>query len=485
MPSWQGILRVLNLQDPEKEGISEMNANSTRKVVVEAGGTQVVGHVGLHALGSFADRLGVGETLSEAVGWNGPGIPIHDRGRVLTQTMLMLAGGGESCADIEALASQDRLFGDVCSDTTLYRTFTDTLTPDAVGRAREAMAQVRAQVWRRTAATNGDEVILDVDATLVEIHSENKDGAAAHYNGGYGFHPLFCFADATGDALSGMLRPGNAAANNTSDLLSVVDDAVCQLPANVAVGHQPGDDPALVARRVVVRSDSAGGTHVFTKGLRARNIGFQVVARTQTAVSAAITTANEDPDRWETAIDQHSDPVEATDSGLVTAVCDVTDLVGLKGWPEGTRLIIRRQPKHPGAQTSLLPHLEYRFWGHYTDLDGDAVELDRQMRAHAHIEDRIQLLKDSGLERFPFTDFEANQAWLQTVMWAADLATWFQLLCLTGPLAKAKPKRLRWTFWHAPARIITTARRDVVRILDGWPTADDIIAAYRTIAALT
>jgi hypothetical protein len=106
-------------------------------------------------------------------------------------------------------------------------------------------------------------------------------------------------------------------------------------------------------------------------------------------------------------------------------------------------------------------------------------------RAHAHVEDHIQLLKDSGLERFPFTGWEANQAWLQTVMWATDLATWFQLLCLAGPLATAKPKRLRWTFWHAPARIIRTARRDMVRILDGWPTAGDIVAAYRAIAALT
>ena len=190
-----------------------MNATSTRIVVVEAGGTQVVGHVGLHALGAFADRLGVGETLSRAVGWSGPGTPIHDRGRVLSQTMLMLAGGGESCADIEALASQGRLFGDVCSDTTLYRTFTKTLTPDVVDRARRAMAQVRSDVWKRLAAITGDgEVILDVDATLVEIHSENKDGTAANYDGGYGFHPLFCFADATGDALSGMLRAGNAAA---------------------------------------------------------------------------------------------------------------------------------------------------------------------------------------------------------------------------------------------------------------------------------
>jgi hypothetical protein len=464
-----------------------MNANSTENVVVEAGGTQVVGHVGLHALGSFADRLGVGETLSEAIGWNGSGTPVHDRGKVLTQAMLMLAGGGESCADIEALAPQDRLFGDVCSDTTLYRTFTQTLDSDTVEQARQAMAGMRGDVWQRipSIANGDDEVILDVDATLVEIHSENKVGAAAHYDGGYGFHPLFCFADATGDALSGMLRAGNAAANNTSDLFTVVDDAVSQLPDHVAAGHRPGDDPALVERRVVVRSDSAGGTHLFTAGLRRRNIGFAVVARSQTAVSAAITTANEDPDRWETAVDQDSSEAEPTDSGLTTEVCEVTDLVDLSSWPQGTRLIIRRQPKHPGAQTTLLPDLDYRFWGHYTDSEGAPVELDRLMRAHAHVEDHIQRLKDSGLERFPFTDFEANQAWLQTVMWAADLTAWFQLLCLTGPLAKAKPKRLRWTFWHAPARIITTARRDVVRILDGWPTAGDITAAYRAIAALT
>ena len=463
-----------------------MNANSTRSVVVEAGGTQVVGHVGLHALGAFSDRLSIGEALSEAVGWSGSGTPIHDRGRVLSQTMLMLAGGGESCADIETLASQERLFGDVCSDTTLYRTFTETLDPDTVESARRAMAGVRSDVWKRLPSiTDGDAVILDVDASLVEIHSENKQGTAANYKGGFGFHPLFCFADATGDALSGILRPGNAAANDTADLLAVVDDAISQLPAGIAAGHQSGDDEDLETRRVVVRSDSAGGTKAFTTGLRRRNIGFTVVTRSQTAVSAAITIANEDPDRWETAVNQNGSEIEPSDRGLTTAVCEVTDFIDLDGWPKGTRVIIRRQPKHPGTQTTLLPDLEYRFWGHYTDQQGDPVELDRKIRAHARVEDHIQTLKDSGLERFPFTGWEANQAWLQTVMWAADLASWFQLLCLDGPLAKARPRRLRWTFWHAPARIITTARRDVVRILDGWPTATEIVAAYRNIAALT
>ena len=202
-------------------------------------------------------------------------------------------------------------------------------------------------------------------------------------------------------------------------------------------------------------------------------------------MSAAITAANEDPDRWEPALKQDGEETNATSDGRTSAVYEVTDLVDLTGWPKGTRLIIRRQPLHPGAQTSLIPDLEYRFWGHYTDLEGDPAELDRQMRAHARVEDHIQRLKDSGLERFPFTGFEANQAWLQTVCWSADLVAWFQLLCLAGPLARARPKRLRWTLWHAPARIITTARRDVVRILDAWPTASELLAAYTNIAALT
>ena len=282
---------------------------------------------------------------------------------------------------------------------------------------------------------------------------------------------MFCFADATGEALAGQLRPGNASANDVADLLSVLDDGVSQLPTNVQAGHHEQDDPGLVERSVVVRSDSAGGTKAFVDGLRYRNIGFQVVTRRQTAVSAAIVTANEDPDRWETALDPEGELDETvTSGGLASSVCEVTDLVDLSSWPEGTRLIIRRQPLHPGARTSLLPDLEYRFWGHYTDQDGDPAELDRSMRAHAHVEDFIGRLKDAGLERFPFTGFEANQAWLQTVCWASDLVAWFQLLCLTGELAVAKAKRLRWTFWHAPARIITTARRDIVRILDGGPS---------------
>lgn len=461
-----------------------MKANSTRNVVVEGGGDGAVTHVGLHAMGSFADRLGVGAALSGAVGWQGRGVPIHDRGKVLVQAMLMLAGGGETCSDIEELGSQERLFGKVCSDSTLYRTFTETLDPDAVSRAREAFGRIREQVWGRLPALGEGPVILDVDASLVEIHSENKEGTAPSYKGGFGFHPMFCFVDGTEEAVAARLRPGNAAANQTSDLLGVLDDGIDQLPEVVAAGHQPGDDSELAMREMVVRSDSAGGK-TFAAGCRTRNVGFQTVARTNQAVSAAISVANAEEDRWQPALNQDGTEQQPTDGHRSSEVCEVTDLVDLESWPEGTRLIIRREPLHPGAQQTLLPDLEYRFWGHYTDQDGNPAELDRLMRAHAHVEDHIQRLKESGLCRFPFVDLEANQAWLQVVCWAADLTRWFQLLCLTGPLTGARPKRLRWTLWHTPARAIKSGRRDIIRLLDNWPTTSEILVAHRRIAVLT
>jgi hypothetical protein len=107
---------------------------------------------------------------------------------------------------------------------------------------------------------------------------------------------------------------------------------------------------------------------------------------------------------------QDSSEIEPTDSGLTTEVCEVTDLVDLAPWPEGTRLIIRRQPKHPGAQTTLLPDLDYRFWGHYTNCDGDPVELDRKMRAHAHVEDHIPAVKASVGDPCRFHDMRHTHA---------------------------------------------------------------------------
>ena len=456
-----------------------MNGNSTRRVVVEPGGTGVVAHVGLHALGCFADRLGLSDSLSARIPWAGGGVPLHDRGKVLVQSALMLAGGGECCLDIEHLRVGGDLFGSVPSDTTVFRTFHEISADTRAGIA-EAVAKVRAQVWSRSAATTGtDPVILDIDASLVDIHSENKEQTAPTFKGGFGYHPMFCFADATGETLSALLRPGNAGSNTVADHITVLDGAIGQLPTEIASGHQEGEDAEFVKRAVIVRADSAGCTEGFLSACRARNVGFFVSARSNAQVTAAIFDAIGVEGVWLASLSQDGEEREES------AVCELTSLIDDDKLPAGTRLIVRREPLHPGAQRSLFPSLDFRYWGFYTDQDGDPRELDVTMRAHAHVEQHICRLKDSGLLRFPFTDFEANSNWLMLVALSADLVRWFQLLCMDGTWIDARPKALRWGIFHAPGRLIHRARQQIVRIIDGWPTTPALLDAYQRIELIT
>ena len=70
-----------------------MNSTSTNRVSVEPGGKGVVAHVGLHALGSLADALGLGSALTSCIEPSGERTLRHDRGKVLVQMALVLAGG--------------------------------------------------------------------------------------------------------------------------------------------------------------------------------------------------------------------------------------------------------------------------------------------------------------------------------------------------------------------------------------------------------
>jgi hypothetical protein len=168
-----------------------MNFNATTRVNVESGGRGVAAHVGLHALGSLADQLGLGATLSSRVERQGQRLPLHDRGKVLVQLALVLAGGGESCADIEHLRVQEQLFGSVPSDSTVFRTLHEIEGPERV-QLREALAEVPTKVWQKL-DTNDDPVILDLDASLVDVHSELKGHAAPTYEHGFGFYAIALF----------------------------------------------------------------------------------------------------------------------------------------------------------------------------------------------------------------------------------------------------------------------------------------------------
>jgi hypothetical protein len=99
-------------------------------------------------------------------------------------------------------------------------------------------------------------LVIDIDATLAACHSE-KEGTAATYESGYGYHPMLSWLDNTGEALAGMLRPGTATANDAADHTRMIDDTLAQIP-----------DGDRYGKPILVRAHSAGGTRGFLSHLR-------------------------------------------------------------------------------------------------------------------------------------------------------------------------------------------------------------------------
>ena len=84
-----------------------------------------------------------------------------------------------------------------------------------------------------------------------------------------------------------------------------------------------------------------------------------------------------------------------------------------------------------------------------------------------------------ALGRLPSREWAINQVWVQITAIAADLTAWLQHLALTGDLAKAEPKTLRFRMLHVPARLIRGGRGRRLRIPAHWPWAAQIAEAFR------
>lgn len=117
---------------------------------------------------------------------------------------------------------------------------------------------------------------IDIDATLVLDHSDNKEVATPTWKKSFGLHPLLAFLDrpeiAGGKALAGLLRTGRAGSNTAADHITVLDEALASLPS--AWRPDPGRGGDRDAPKVLVRCDSAGATHDFAGACRAAGVGF-------------------------------------------------------------------------------------------------------------------------------------------------------------------------------------------------------------------
>lgn len=454
---------------PDKEGTQQVkDTKRLPRIEVSADGDGVVSHAGSRLLSELAEELGLTDALSKAMSPTRKRRSGHDRGKVLVDLAVMLADGGGSMSDLAVLRNQAELFGKVASDPTAWRVV-DSIDSDRLAAIEKARADIRARAW--SAGAKPDWIVLDLDATLVDSHSE-KENAAPTYKRGFGFHPMVCYLDSTDEALAGVLREGNAGSNTAKDQIEVIDKALAQLPVKTKAEDEKRGSPMLV------RADSASCSHEFTDAVRERGLEFSIGYPLNEEVAKAVVSLPHKA--WRPCTTQ-----DVTELREGAECAEITHLLDLCSWPVGSRMICRREDPHPGAQLTFTDFDGHRFQCFITDSDDkDLAYLEARHRGHARVEDRIRGAKDTGLGNLPFHDFMSNQVWLTLVMIAQDLVAWSQMLLLDDEFLNAEPKRLRYALWHCAGRLVRSGRRSYLRLQKNWPWAEDLARAFDRLRAL-
>ncbi len=463
-----------------------------QRLVIDSGGKGLVGHAGAVLLRRCADRTGLTSGLNRVLP-RGKGPGWWDRGTVLVSLAVAIGLGATSMSDIGLLTHQALVFGGPPSEATVRRALAG-LDGAALRRIGKARAKVRARVWdllaRRPAgfpwlAVAGKLlsgwVVIDLDATLITAHSP-KQGAAATFKKGFGFHPLGGWCANTGESLAMLLRPGNAGSNTVADHIRVLADAIAQLPVSYR-------------RKILVRVDGAGATHDLLAHLDQMNrlwrsvkftVGWTITEVDETAIAALPEQA------WTASLNQ---------DGTVTDLAQVAELTGLNQrlgtWTRGLRLVVRRTKpatRHRNKLTAFETKTGWRYAIVATNISRihgvpgshHPQFLDVVHRSHAGVEDQVRTNKAMGLRNLPSKSWAVNQGWVLAANIAADLATWTRLLGLYDQpeLAHAEPDTLRYRLLHLPAKLATHARRKTLSIPDTWPWADAFQLCWQRLGLL-
>lgn len=447
---------------------------------VDAADVPAIGHAGGVLLTETARTAGLDRALSAALGsWRKP-LAVHDPGKVILDLAITLALGGDALSDLATLRAEPGVYGRVASDPTVSRTIAAlaadsdrALTAiDAARREARAAAWMLAGEHAPDAATSPDEpVVIDLDATLLTAHSE-KEHARPTFKKGFGFHPLCAFVDhgpaGTGETLAVNLRPGNAGSNTAADHIAVTKAAFAQLPGGKT---RPG-------KSVLVRTDSAGGTHDYVAWLTKQRVSYSV----------GFTLPHETPELyrlipdefWEPALDADGQARDGAD------VAEFTGVLNMESWPEDMRVIVRRERPHPGAQLRFDDVDGYRLTAFATNTRrGQRQTLELRHRQRARCEDRIRQAKDTGLRNLPLHGFDQNRIWCAIVALAGDLIAWTGMLAHPQHDARRwEPKRLRHRLFTIPATIARHGRRIILHLASRSRWTSIIIAAISRLRAL-
>lgn len=181
----------------------------------------------------------------------------------------------------------------VASSPTAWRAISE-LDAAALSALATARAAHRRTIWARLSARPGGFpwvrvagrtwtgwIVIDVDASLVESHSDKQGAAPTFKKHIFGLHPILVSCANTGEMLAVLLRKGNSGSNTVVDHITVLEQAIAQIPA-------------AYRKKVIFRADGAGATKDLLAWIKAEaaergytwhySVGFDVTEAVRQAV---------------------------------------------------------------------------------------------------------------------------------------------------------------------------------------------------------
>jgi len=263
-------------------------------------------------------------------------------------------------------------------------------------------------------------VTLDLDASLYEQCSTNKEGSRMNYKGQIGYYPLFIFWSEEKELLATHLVRGNRRA--TPKALDLVKQALS------SVGK---------VRRRFLRADSEFYSWELIEFCEKEKISYAITASQTKQLKQVVEKVSNS--QW-----RYYQP------GLQVAE--------FQYGPDGRaphRYIVTRQTVEDKQAKER--------WKYHVVITNDKRASDRVMKWSAGRCAMENLLKehkrDFGFEKMPSKKFHANWTWLLISQLAWNIVAWFNRLCLPTECHTATVATLRHRLFKVAAKIVHQSRQ--------------------------
>jgi hypothetical protein len=444
--------------------------------------TNLVAYAGLVPLMRLAERCGLARLTAEKVKLGGAknSAGAAADAKVMSIVVGMVAGA-DSIDDLDVLrhGAMSVLFDGIRAPSTLgtfLRAFTHGHALQLHAVHRQFLAALTAHAPLLPGAS--EKAFIDVDSTHKRVYGRTKQGAEyGRFKGVRTLHPLLatiCTPNSRPVIATVRMRRGKAADSRGA-------------PKPVSEALATATEAGCTGLRVL-RADSQFYNAGVIAACRRAKARFSITCGMNPSIKRAVLAV---PDKaWQqitypTAVPD-PDTGELIFDAQVAEIPAYTAFTGRKKAEQVTaRLIVRRvrdlaKPATVGEQGELFP--VWRYHPFFTDNPAPTLQVEREHRHHAVVEQVIADSKASALAHLPSGHFHANAAWL--TLWAMA----YNLLRAAGALAsafhaKATTATLRAHLVRVPARIARSARRLTLHLPRQWPWRDPWTQLFATLHA--